>query len=47
MRDQQKTREDAHLTLRVITQHKKRVYKQQILRLNGRLFVRAKHRQLL
>lgn len=47
MRDQQKIREDAHLTLRVIAQHKKRVYKQHILRLNGRLFLRAKHRQLL
>lgn len=47
MQDQQKIREDIHLTLRVIAQHEKRVYKQHILRLNGRLFLRAKHRQLL
>ncbi len=47
MRDQQKTRENVHLTLRAITHHKKRVYIRRTLRLNVRLLIRVKHRQLL
>jgi len=47
MRDQHKTREDAHLTLRVIARLKKRVYKRHTLRLNVQLLIRVKYRKLL